>query len=410
MNSEIKIRLNKLKNKEIIQGYKHTSIGILPDVWNVVRLKDLFKRLNEKNKINNQNVLTISGRMGLINQEEYFNKSIASNDKSNYYLIQKGDFAYNKSYSNGYPFGAIKVLKKYNIGILSPLYICFRPIKDSTIPVFYEHYFESGIFNREIHAIAQEGARNHGLLNMSIGDFFDTKIPVLPIVEQQKIADILSTWDKAIELKEKLIEEKKKQKTGLMQRLLTGKVRLPGFDDEWEEFLFNNLFKKLSTKNHQINSNEYLKTGLFPIIDQGKNKIVGYSNNKEKKLNCPDSGIIIFGDHTRELKFIDFDFVIGADGTQVLVQKENNNLKYLYYVLENFKIPNNGYSRHFKFLKEAKFLIPKHEEQIAIAEVLNTADKEIDLLEKELEALKLQKKGLMQLLLTGIVRVNKEQS
>ncbi len=188
--------------------------------WEKVRFKEMFTRLQRRNIENNVNVLTISAKYGLINQENFFSKSIASNDKSNYYLLYKGDFAYNKSYSNGYPFGAIKPLKKYEKGIVSPLYICFSPTIKNSCPNFYYYYFESGIFNKEIHAIAQEGARNHGLLNIGIEDFFNTYIYVPPIEEQTAIAEILSAQDREIELLEKQLEQEKLKKKALMQFLL----------------------------------------------------------------------------------------------------------------------------------------------------------------------------------------------
>ena len=105
-----------------------------------------------------------------------FRKNIASSDTSNYFLLEKGDFAYNKSYSAGYPYGTIKKLKLYDKGIVSPLYICFN-IKGNTANSDYiEQYFDANKFNSEILAIAQEGARNHGLLNMGIDDFFNCNI------------------------------------------------------------------------------------------------------------------------------------------------------------------------------------------------------------------------------------------
>nr|WP_017553592.1 restriction endonuclease subunit S [Heyndrickxia coagulans] len=233
----------KNKDKYIPVGYKETVLGIIPNDWSVVHLKEKFDRITTKNKKGVTNVLTISAQHGLINQEEFFNKSVASKDLSNYLLLKKGDFAYNKSYSNGYPYGAIKKLKKYDEGVVSSLYICFRPSKNNNSADFYEQYFEAGMLNHEIHAIAQEGARNHGLLNISIEDFFNSYIIDGDERELNKIADILVIWDKAIELKEKLIEQKKQQKKGLMQKLLTGEVRLPGFDGEWEQVRLGELAK-----------------------------------------------------------------------------------------------------------------------------------------------------------------------
>lgn len=196
------------------------------DKWKVVSLGSIFDRVTDKNNIGSENVLTISAQNGLVNQEDYFNKSVSSKDLSGYYLLKKGDFAYNKSYSNGYPLGAIKKLNNYDEGVVSPLYICFRA-KENISTCFYEQYFESGFLNKEIFKIAQEGARNHGLLNVSVTEFFkDIKIAKPSLEEQNKIAEVLISADKEMELLGKELEALKLQKKGLMQRLLTGEVRV----------------------------------------------------------------------------------------------------------------------------------------------------------------------------------------
>lgn len=196
------------------------------DKWKIVSLGSIFDRVTDKNNVGVTNVLTISAQNGLVNQEEYFNKSVSSKDLSGYYLLKKGDFAYNKSYSNGYPLGAIKRLNDYEEGVVSPLYICFRA-KEKISTCFYEQYFESGFLNKEIFKIAQEGARNHGLLNVSVTEFFkDIKIAKPSLEEQNKIAEVLIEADKEIELLQKELEVLKLQKKGLMQRLLTGEVRV----------------------------------------------------------------------------------------------------------------------------------------------------------------------------------------
>ena len=189
------------------------------------RLRNITTRHTKRNTTGNTNVLTISAQYGLINQAEFFNKAVASDDRSNYFLLEKGDFAYNKSYSNGYPFGAIKRLTRYEVGIVSPLYICFR-IKDGSVSGEYlEQYFEAGLMNHEIQAFAQEGARNHGLLNIAVDDFFNSKI-LLPLPEEQTaIAEVLSAADREIDLLRQDIEQEKQKKKALMQLLLTGIVR-----------------------------------------------------------------------------------------------------------------------------------------------------------------------------------------
>jgi len=412
MTPEIEKRIKAVRAGRVPAGYKKSKVGIVPKDWGEVRFHDIFSRVVRKNKEGNTNVLTISAQYGLINQNDFFNKTVASDDKSNYYLMKKGEFAYNKSYSNGYPFGALKRLDFYDKGIVSPLYICFAANENNKCPDFYVHYFEAGLMNGEIQAFAQEGARNHGLLNISVDDFFNSNLLNPPIGEQKKIAEILATQDRVIELKEKLIAEKQSQKKYLMSVLLGDDFKKPfklnGViidKKKWEKKNFEDVFKKYNSPKCRIQSTEYLTDGKIPIVDQGLSLVVGYTNDDSSKNNCPKEGLILFGDHTRICKFIDFDFAIGADGTQFILPKNQDNTKYLYYVICNIKIPNNGYSRHFKYLKKSVIILPTLPEQKAIADVLSAADEEISLLQKDLEQEKFKKKSLMQLLLTGLVRV-----
>ena len=145
------------------------------DEWRQVQFTQVFERITSKNDEGIDNVLTISGRHGLVNQRDFFNKRVASNNLDNYTVLRRGDFAYNKSYSAGYPYGAVKPLERYDTGVVSNLYLCFR-LTDSNkyCRNYFRHYFEGGFFDREIYKIAQEGARNHGLLNVGSTDFFST--------------------------------------------------------------------------------------------------------------------------------------------------------------------------------------------------------------------------------------------
>lgn len=219
-----KQRQKKHLMQQLLTGKKR--LPGFSEEWKATRLRNIVNRHTKRNAIGNTNVLTISAQYGLINQAEFFNKAIASDDKSNYFLMEKGDFAYNKSYSNGYPFGAIKRLTSYDVGIVSPLYICFR-IKDGSVSGEYlDQYFEAGLMNHEIQAFAQEGARNHGLLNIAVDDFFNSKILLPLLKEQAAIAKVLSAADREIELLRQEIEQEKQKKKALMQLLLTGIVRV----------------------------------------------------------------------------------------------------------------------------------------------------------------------------------------
>ena len=181
---------------------------------------DFTERVKRKNKYNLSKLpLTISAKYGLVDQITFFNKIVASTDMSNYYLLKKGEFAYNKSYSNDYPWGAIKRLDNYEQGVLSALYICFAT-QDNVESDFILQYFESPKWHKSVSEIAVEGARNHGLLNISVQDFFQTYHYVpKEKKEQTKIATLLHLVDERISTQNKIIEDLKKLKSAISDRL-----------------------------------------------------------------------------------------------------------------------------------------------------------------------------------------------
>ena len=167
--------------------------GFLGD-WHFVRLSDICHRICRKNTGEQcKQVLTIAAQYGLVSQEEFFNKNVASENLSGYYLLQKGDFAYNKSYSGDYVWGTVKRLDNYEQGVLSPLYICFRPDPARVDSDFLIYYFESKKWHKTVANIAGEGARNHGLLNISVVDYFNTIHCIPSMDEQKQIAQIIGT-------------------------------------------------------------------------------------------------------------------------------------------------------------------------------------------------------------------------
>lgn len=424
MNPTIKARIERIRRGEVPEGYKRTKIGIVPKEWCEERLKHYFKRLTRKNSEKNQNVLTISAQYGLISQEDFFNKSVASEDKSNYFLLKKGDFAYNKSYSNGYPYGAIKRLDYYEKGIVSPLYICLESLQENTSDYFAQ-YFEAGLLNKEIHAVAQEGARNHGLLNIAVEDFFNTRVVVPKVPEQEKIAEILAGQDRVIALKEKLLAEKQKQKKYLMQQLLTGKKRLPGFSCEWRIVKLKEVLRERDEKNVAQNLEICSVAVQKGVINQIEHLGRSFAASDTSNYN-----VVLFGDivYTKSpTGEFPFGIIKQSQLDKVAVSPLYGVFKPATYALGYilhcyFEIPinTNNYLNpiiqkgakntinisNTTFLSN-KLLLPMDEkEQTAIAEILSTADKEIELLKKDIEQEKLKKKSLMQLLLTGIVRVD----
>ena len=185
--------------------------------WVEKKLKDISKRVTRKNNdLVSERALTISAQFGLIDQEEFFQKKIASKDVSGYYLIKKGEFAYNKSYSTGYPLGAIKRLDKYETGVLSTLYILFKAVDvDSD---YLAHYYESDKWHREVSMCAAEGARNHGLLNIAPADFFNTRL-VIPkeLEEQRAIGTYFINLDNLINSHQEKISQLETLKKKLLQ-------------------------------------------------------------------------------------------------------------------------------------------------------------------------------------------------
>ena len=176
--------------------------------WEKMRLDTFTERVMRKNKNNLSKLpLTISAQYGLVDQITFFNKVVASTDLSNYYLLKKGEFAYNKSYSSDYPWGAIKRLDNYDQGALSSLYICFVP-QDNVVSDFILQYFESPKWHKGISEIAVEGARNHGLLNVAVQDFFHTYHYVPKDKKEQiKISKLLMLLDERIATQNKIIDK-----------------------------------------------------------------------------------------------------------------------------------------------------------------------------------------------------------
>ena len=184
------------------------------------KMKDFCFRITDKNKDNKCSlVLTIAAQYGLVDQESFFNKSVASENLTGYYILNKGDFAYNRSYSSGYAWGAVKRLDNYSEGVLSTLYVCFRADESIVNSDYLSYYFESSKWHKEVSDISGEGARNHGLLNISVSDYFNTEHRFATMTEQKCIASMLN----AIVIKKqnaiKLVKLYSKQKQYLLRQM-----------------------------------------------------------------------------------------------------------------------------------------------------------------------------------------------
>lgn len=394
---------------QVPEGYKLEHGYVIPKEWKVVHFNECFHRLTQKNIENNQNVLTISAQQGLISQLDYYNTLYASEDKTGYFLLQKGDFAYNKSYSADYAYGAIKQLEKYDKGIVSPLYICFSA-NEGTNTDFYRQYFEAGMFNREIYKIAQEGARNHGLLNVSTPEFFSAVLVFPPVEEQKKIAEVLSCCNRVIELKQQLIAEMQRLKSGFLQAMFPAKghsepdIRFPEFSGDWEQRKLGELCNITTGKldaNAMVSDGQYdfytsgidvfkIDVAAFEgpaITIAGNGASVGYMHLADGKFNAYQRTYVLT-DFLADRQFL--NVAIGNELPDK-IQEEVRGSGIPYIVLN--------------MLTDLAIPFPSHEEQYAIGVYFQQLDKLITLHQRELEETKKKKKSLAKLLLTGSVRV-----
>lgn len=405
---------------QVPEGYKLEHGYVIPKEWKVVHFNECFHRLTQKNTENNQNVLTISAQQGLISQLDYYNTLYASEDKTGYFLLQKGDFAYNKSYSADYAYGAIKQLEKYDKGIVSPLYVCFSA-NEGTNTDFYRQYFEAGMFNREIYKIAQEGARNHGLLNVSTPEFFSAVLVFPPVEEQKKIAEVLSCCNRVIELKQQLIAEMQRLKSGFLQAMFPAKghsepdIRFPEFSGDWEQ---RKLGEYVSITSGEAPSKFEEGTELYVKVDDlnyndkyvvdTQNKVAEHSTVKrvtKGSVVFPKRGAAII---TNKVRILGIDSYM--DTNMMALTSERLDSEFLYNIISKeglYKIADTSTIPQInnKHIEPYEVKIPSLDEQRRIGVYFKQLDHLITLHQRELEETKKKKKSLAKLLLTGSVRV-----
>ncbi len=228
------------------------------DAWEQRKLGDIVERVVRKNTNNESSLpLTISAQYGLVDQITYFNNRVASRDVSNYYLVLNGEFAYNKSTSDGFPFGAVKRLDLYEKGVLSTLCIVFSIKNQSEIDSDYlTVFFDTDRWHKGVSERAAEGARNHGLLNISADDFFDIDI-FLPRHKEEQVAigSYLRHLDHLITLRQRKFEKLTNVKKSMLKKMFPQNgssypaVRFNGFTDPWEQRRFGDVFEEYSEKN-----------------------------------------------------------------------------------------------------------------------------------------------------------------
>jgi type I restriction enzyme S subunit len=431
LNDELKKKIDMINRGEVPEGYKKTKVGIIPEDWEV-------KKLGETRDMEDKYSFT-GGPFGSDLKTEHYTsngvrvlqlQNIGDGNFINDYKIYTSNKKADELYScNIFP-GEILIAK-----MAEPLArACIVPDSEERylmasdgirLKVNSDKYITKYI----LECINSNYFRNKAIkkgtgttrLRIGLGELAKIKLAIAKKEEQQKIAQILSTWDEAIELKEKLLEEKKKQKEGVMQKLLTGKIRLPGFNGEWKKVKLKNTGVIVTGTTPSTKIKEYYENGVYPWVTPTDITEKKYISKTERYLTykglkvgrfLPAGSLLVTC-----IASIGKNAILTTDGScnqqiNAILPSKNHSNEFLYYLISYRVdyIKSYAGTSATKIINKStfenlKFFIPSLPEQKAIAKVLSTADREIYLLTQELEQLKLQKKGLMQLLLTGIVRV-----
>ena len=378
------------------------------DEWEEYMLSDFVERVKRKNKNNLCKLpLTISAQYGLVDQISFFNKVIASENMSNYYLLHKGDFAYNKSYSSEYPWGAIKRLDRYEQGTLSSLYICFKPYSHVSSD-FLTHYFETSKWHQGISEIAVEGARNHGLLNVGIQDFFET-MHCLPqnLLEQEKIAKFLNLIEERIATQNKIIEDLKKLKSAIID------YAIDSLDTDFAKF--SSLYETAGEGGTPTTSNaSFYDNGKIPFVKiddlkqkyltENKDFITELGLQKSSAWLVPTRSILFSNGATIGEITITTYPVCTKQGILGIVPKSNIDVEFLYYFMSStyFKkavsrIVTEGTMKtaYLKDINNILCPIPIKEKQQGIAKIPSTLNSKIDFEQSILRLFWAQKRHLL---------------
>mgnify|MGYP004523929037 CR=1 FL=1 len=376
--------------------------------WEREKLRDFTERVVRKNKENETKLpLTISSKDGLVDQITYFNKQVSSKDMSGYYLLKKGEFAYNKSYSVGFDFGSIKRLDRYPMGALSTLYICFAIKKHNSD--FMKTYFDSLKWYKEIYMIAAEGARNHGLLNVPTEDFFDTT-HILPQseTEQKKIAKFLLLLDERITKQEQLVDSLKLYKRGAFLELYRKSQK--------NKYTFSDIYETASEGGTPSTSiAEYYEKGDIPFIKiddlsgryvtTAKNFITQRGLEKSSAWLIPANSLIFSNGATIGACSINKIPIATKQGILGIVPKDNISVSFLYYYMtssifmKKIKAITTKGTMDCAYLKDISTIhieLPDFNTQIQIAEILDALSSHVEKQEGILSNLLKSKQALLQ--------------
>lgn len=439
MKSEIKERIETVRRGEVPAGYRKTRAMVYPDAWGEpYSLNSSLcenKKRNENLHFGKNDVLSVSGEHGIVNQVALMGRSYAGESVAPYHVVETGNLVYTKSPLKENPYGIIK-LNKGPAGIVSTLYAvycCANPVSAQYI----ENYFDiDSYLNNYLKPLVKRGAKNDMKVNNS--DVLTGIIPFPPLNEQKRINEIISVFDSLIDLKKQLVEEKRRQKVGLMQKLLdpNSGVRLSGFEGKWTTATMADLFafgSSLSKSRAELGSEGscYLHYGdihsnnkyLISTKDDSAD-IPRYKEENIKPTVLLADGDVVFVDASEDYAGVSRYVVVSnpdnvpfISGLHTIPAHSKGNdlaISFKRYCFQSYMFRKQMayYANGMKVygvskgdLERVVIKYPTIKEQIAIADILSTADQEIDLLEQELAAWQQEKKALMQLLLTGLVRV-----
>ncbi len=397
-------------------NFKQTEIGLIPEDWEVVRLGEVAyfetgKRM-KGGALKDGDVFSIGGEHitddGRIEFQplKFISKSFYSQMKKG--KVRIGDILICKDGAKTGKTAFVRYLPFQYCSVNEHIYILRSKTNEQLLNQFLFFFIFSQYGQKQIRKIF------HGLIGgINQRDLANILIPLPPLEEQRKIAKVLDKIQQAIEIQDRIIEQAKNLKKSLMQKLFTEglygeelkETEIGLIPKNWEVVRFENAILRKRVKVGKIKQKEYKKLGKYPVIDQSQNYISGFSNDDEKVYRGP-LPVIIFGDHTRIFKYIDFPFIIGADGVKLIIPNDKLfDPKFLYFALLTLDIPSRGYNRHYPLLREKKIPLPPLEEQKQIAQILSTVDKKIEIEQKRKEVLKELFKTMLYKLMSGEIRL-----
>ena len=400
MTSEIKQRIEQIRRGEVPEGYKRTKAGIVPEEWEEKRIGDVLTQRKTLMCISEDApLLSFTIEEGVIdpadkksNKRDFLIKDMAT---KKFALTEVGDIIYNPA---NLKFGAIH-RNNLRRGVVSPIYGIFYGEQDS---VFMGYLLHNQRFI-DYAKVYTEGTVEK-LKTLKADTFLKLRITLPPLDEQKKIAEILSAQDKLIELKEKLIEEKKKQKKYLMQQILNNKTVKHKFSSKWNTVELKDVFEYIQPTKYLVKSTDYSDYYNIPVLTAGKSFVLGYTNETQGVYT--QVPVVIFDDFTTDSKYVDFPFKAKSSAMKILKVKDNYDIRFAFELLQNIKYTVGGHERHWiSIFSQLIVDVPPYEEQLKISKIIKNIDKEIELLQKEFDQEKQKKKAWMQLLLTGIVRI-----